>query len=130
MIIDTSALLAIMLNESERLDFIRAIKADESDRLISAASYVEAGLKLVALRRPDPIRVLDRAIDELGMQVAPLSLEQAQAAIDARERFGKGRHPAQLNYGDCIVYALSKVTGEPLLFKGDDFVHTDVTRVL
>ncbi len=127
MVIDTSALLAILLGEREARPFRIAILTDPAPRL-SAASYVEAALKVDRL--PNDVGAdLDSLIEELGLVVEPLSVEQARLARAAARRFGKGIHPAGLNFGDCLVYALAIETREPLLFKGEDFSRTDVAAV-
>jgi ribonuclease VapC len=126
MIVDTSALLAILLSEAEARQYSTAISLDRV-RLLSTASYVEAGLKLTALGI-DAIARLDRALTFLDLRLVDVTPEHAREAVRARRIYG--RAPARLNFGDCIVYGLAKTTGEPLLFKGDDFTHTDVARVL
>ena len=87
---------------------------------------------MVALgRRGEPgLEQMQALIERLELEVVPLSDDQAKLAIEAFRRFGKGRHPAGLNYGDCFSYALAKATGEPLLFKGDDFSQTDIKRAV
>lgn len=95
---------------------------------MSAASYLEAGIVVDAQGDPVMSRRLDDYMQEARIAIEPVTEEQARIARQAYRDFGKGSgHPAQLNYGDCFAYALAKVTGEPLLFKGDDFVHTDLT---
>ena len=128
MIIDTSALLAIFFAEPERDDFLRILATAESTSM-SAATYAEAGI--VADCRAEPVvsRRLDELIETLRMEIVPLTAKQAGIAREAYRDFGRGSgHPAKLNYGDCFSYALAKDTGEPLLWKGDDFGHTDVRR--
>ena len=122
MIVDTSALLAVILDEPEARHFAGVIEHSFNPRL-SAASYLEAALRLEYI---DQAARLDDFVGRLGLSVEPVTAEQARIAVMANRRFGKGRHPAALNYGDCFVYALAKVTGEPLLFKGDDFGRTDI----
>lgn len=129
MIVDTSALVAILLNESEALALTEALLATRAPKL-SSASYVEAALKLVEVGSRDPVAQLDDAVASLGLVVTAVDHVQARAAVLARLQFGKGRHPAGLNYGECFAYALAKVTGEPLLYKGDDFARTDVISAL
>ncbi len=127
MIIDTSALLAILRAESEATSFARTIEKANVRRL-SAANYVEAGA--VIDRSGDPIA--SRRLDEL-IRIANISIEtvtetQAKLAREAYRDFGKGSgHPAGLNFGDCFAYALAREMGEPLLFKGNDFTHTDIS---
>ena len=129
MIVDTSALLAVLLSEPDYSDFALALSEVER-RLPSTVSYVEAGLKLTSLGL-DAVPLLDSALVNLSLTTVDVSLEHAREALRARLVYGRGSgHPAKLNFGDCIVYGLAKVTNEPLLFKGDDFTHTDVARVL
>ena len=126
MIVDTSALFAIMAGEPERSDLLAAIQAAPSV-LISAATYVELGVVIDARGDPLDSRALDDLLRNLGVEVAPVTEEQATVARAAYRDFGRGSgHPARLNVADCFSYALSRVSGEPLLFKGDDFTHTDV----
>jgi ribonuclease VapC len=126
MVIDTSAIVAILFNEPERRTFNEAIEAAES-RLMSAATFVEASMVVESRFGPRGLRELDLFIERAGIELAAVDAEQAQAARRAFSRFGKGRHRAGLNYGDCFSYALASVLGQPLLFKGDDFGQTDVT---
>lgn len=125
MVIDTSALVAILLKEPVADRLIAAIDADHS-RLVSAATVVE--LSLVILGRygeaGDP--QLDRLLRSMGAEVVPVGDAQVALARDGALRFGRGRHDAALNFGDCFSYALSVERGEPLLFVGDDFAKTDV----
>jgi ribonuclease VapC len=127
MVIDTSAILAILFGEPEAAIFAEAIERD-AVRLISAASALEAAI-VVESELGDPgARELDLLLFKAGITIAPISPEHLAAARHAFRVFGKGRHAAALNFGDCFSYALSRSTGEPLLFKGDDFPHTDVAR--
>jgi ribonuclease VapC len=128
MIIDTSALLAILQDEAERRSFNEAIEAADSRRL-SAASFVEASIVIDARFGAEGLRSLDRFIELAGIEIVPVDVEQARTAREAYLRFGKGRHRAALNFGDCFSYALATSLREPLLFKGSDFGHTDVGRV-
>lgn len=125
MVLDTSALVAILQNEPERRAFIEAIEAADAC-LISAATFVEISIVIEARHGAEGLRDLDRFTVTAGMAMVPVDAEQAHLARGAFSRFGKGRHRAALNYGDCFSYALAIATGEPLLFKGDDFGHTDV----
>jgi ribonuclease VapC len=125
MVIDTSALLAILQDEPERRRFNESIEAADS-RVMSVATFVEASILLESRFGAEGLRDLDQFIERAGIELAPVDLEQARVARAAFGRFGKGRHPAALNYGDCFAYALARVLGEPLLFKGDDFSQTDV----
>src|SRR5918998_1129732 len=126
MIIDTSALVAILQREPERRAFIEAIEAADA-RLMSVATFVEISIVLEVRHGAEGLRDLDHFIGRAGIELVPVDDEHGGVARTAFSRFGRGRHPAGLNYGDCFSYALAISTGEPLLFKGDDFVHTDVT---
>lgn len=126
MVIDNSALLAILSDEPERSRFVEQIEADGT-RLISAATLLETALVIEARRGEAAGRELDLFIHRAGMSIVPVDAEQAEIARLAWRRYGKGRHRARLNFGDCFSYALAKVSGEPLLAKGSDFIHTDVT---
>jgi ribonuclease VapC len=129
MVIDTSALVAILFGEPEAEAFAEAIEQDPV-RLMSAASVLEAAI-VVESELGDPgARELDLMLYKAGITVVPFSPEHLAAARHAFRVFGKGRHAAALNFGDCFSYALSKSTGEPLLFKGADFPRTDVARHL
>ncbi len=128
MVLDTSALLAVLQDEAERRSFNEAIEAADSVAL-SVASFVETSIVIEARHGAEGLRALDRFIERSGIVVAGVDLEQGRAARDAFSRFGKGRHAAALNFGDCFSYALATVLGEPLLFKGEDFARTDVARV-
>lgn len=127
MIVDTSALITIMLNEAEAPGFERLIASSPSSR-ISAANYLEAGIVVDSRHNPVVSRELDRLINVADIQIVEVTAEHARIARRAYADFGRGSgHPAQLNFGDCFAYALAISTDEPLLFKGDDFIHTDVT---
>jgi ribonuclease VapC len=125
MVIDTSALVAILQDEPERRCFNEAIEAAPRRRL-STATLVEASIVIEARYGADGIRELDLLIATASMQPMPIDAEQALAAREAFRRYGKGRHPAKLNFGDCFSYALARVLDEPLLFKGTDFSKTDI----
>ena len=125
MVLDTSALVAILLGEPEAPRFAEAIDAATSC-LLSAASLLEASIVVETRKGEVAGRELDLLIYRAGIEIVPVDQEQTEIARDAWRRFGKGRHRAALNYGDCIAYALAKVSGAPLLFKGDDFSHTDL----
>ena len=125
MVIDTSALLAILLNEPERRRFNELIAAS-GKRLLSAASLVEAGMVLEVRGGEAAGRELDLFLHRARFEVVPLDADQAEIARTAFRRYGKGRHPAGLNFGDCLAYAAAKATGEPLFFKGEDFSKTDI----
>ena len=128
MILDTSALLAILQNEPERRSFNAAIE-DAASRSMSTATFVETSIVIGARYGGDGLRDLDLFIAKAEIVLVPVDAEQAHAARDAFLRFGKGRHPAGLNYGDCFSYALAKTLGEPLLYKGNDFSQTDVGTI-
>ncbi len=127
MVIDTSALMAILNREPEGPAFRDAIKL-APNRLISAATRVEAAIVAVGRKGGAGLEELTALIRVLKLNVVPFTDEHASMAIQAFQRFGKGRHPAGLNYGDCFSYALATATGEPLLFKGDDFTQAHVSR--
>ena len=128
MVIDTSALIALLGMEPEAARLAAAIEADGT-RLISAASVFEAAVVIESRYGPDGGRELDLLVAKAGLSVEPVTAQQAEIAREAWRRFGKDRHPASLNFGDCFSYALARVTGEPLLFKGTDFPQTDVAVV-
>lgn len=126
MIIDTSAVLAILLDEPDRPRFEDAIAGDAFPR-ISAASYLEAGIVIDRRRNPLQSRILDDFLADAEVAIEPVTAEQVMVARAAYRDFGRGSgQSSKLNYGDCFAYALAKVTGESLLFKGDDFAHTDI----
>jgi ribonuclease VapC len=125
MVIDTSALLAIFLGEPERKAFLDSIFQAET-RMISAANVLETGIVLEARRGESAGREFDLFVVRTNLQIISLDSEQVEIARSAWRKYGKGRHPAGLNLGDCFAYALAKFTGEPLLAKGDDFAATDV----
>jgi len=125
MVIDTSALLAIFLAEPERKQFLKLITEAES-RLISVANVFETGVVLEARRGEAAGREFDLFLNHARVEMVAFDAEQVEVARAAWRRYGKGRHPAGLNFGDCFAYALAKVRGEPLLAKGDDFLRTDV----
>jgi ribonuclease VapC len=128
MVVETSAVLAILLEEPEAAEFAQLIE-DDPMPLISAASVFEAGIVLLSRYGPDARGDLQEFLAQGGLQVEPVTAEQADLALEAYQRFGKGRHPAGLNFGDCFAYALCKATGQPLLFKGQDFSLTDLATV-
>ena len=125
MVIDTSAILAILQGEPERRIFLEAIEAVDSTR-ISVASFVETSIVIESRYGAEGLRDLDRFISRASIELVSVDAEQGQLARSAFSRFGKGRHRAGLNYGDCFSYAAAISLGEPLLCKGDDFIHTDV----
>lgn len=129
MVLDSSAVIALLLDEPDA-DSMRLAIADSAVRLMSAANLVEASLVIENRNGEAGGRELDLLISRLGIVIVPVDAEQAADARRAWRRYGRGRHAAGLNYGDLFSYALSRTTGEPLLFKGDDFTKTDVARVL
>ena len=125
MVVDASALLAILQAEPEARGFAEAIEAAASPTL-SVVSFVEASMVLDSRYGAAGRDWLDRLLRECGMEPVPVDLEQARIARDAFRDFGKGRHPARLNFGDCFSYALARQRSETLLFKGGDFALTDI----
>jgi ribonuclease VapC len=130
MIIDTSAIIAILRDEPQARSYARAI-ADATSRRVSAVNFVESAVVIDAGRDPIATRRFDDFIREANISIEPVSERQARIARDAYRDFGKGGgHPARLNFGDCFAYALAKSAGEPLLFKGNDFRHTDIVAAV
>jgi len=125
MVIDTSALTAILQDEPERRVFNEAIEAAETCAM-STASFLETSMIIESRYGPDGTRDLDLFISKARITFASVDADQAYVARDAFRRYGKGRHPASLNFGDCFAYALAKMLDEPLLFKGNDFALTDI----
>jgi ribonuclease VapC len=130
LIIDTSALIAILRDEADAPDIALAIERAEI-RKISAANYLETAVVIDASRDPIASRRFDELVDTAELRVEPVTHDQARIAREAYRDFGKGSgHKASLNFGDCFAYALAKSTGEALLFKGSDFSHTDLEPAL
>ena len=125
MVLDTSAVVAILSNEPERERFV-ALIGRSVNRRISAANRVEATLVVEGRKRDAGRADLDLFLAEAEVEIVPVTPEQVEIACAAFRRYGKGRHPARLNFGDVFAYALAKTTGEPMLFKGDDFARTDI----
>jgi ribonuclease VapC len=125
MIIDTSALVAVLDQELEAERIVRTL-ASAPERILSAANLVEVGIVTQARRGDDGARDLDLLLAKLRVDIAVVTANQADIARKAFRRYGRGRHAANLNFGDCFAYALAKDTSAPLLFKGDDFGQTDV----
>jgi ribonuclease VapC len=121
-------LLAILQDEPERRAFNEAIETAESRR-VSAATFVETSIVVESRFGAEGVRALDRFLELGDIEVVQVDVQQARCAREAFTRFGKGRHPAGLNFGDCFSYALAKVMSEPLLFKGDDFAKTDALPI-
>ena len=128
MVIDSSALIAILLGEPEATDFAKAI-ASASKRLVCAFSLLEAGIVIEAKKGEAGGMELDILIHRTGMEIIAMNGEQVELARKAWREYGRGRHPADLNIGDCCAYALAKYAGERLLFKGDDFAKSDIRSV-
>ncbi len=126
MVVDTSALVALLTMEPESARLAAALESDPI-RLISAATVVETGLVIESRYGSAGSRELDLLIAKAGLSIESVTPQQAELVREAWRRYGKGRHSAGLNFGDCFSYALARMTGEPLLFKGDDFTHTDIT---
>jgi ribonuclease VapC len=130
MIIDTSVVIAILRSEPEAKSYARVI-ADAATRRVSAVSFVESAVVIDASRDPVATRRFDDFITEANISIEPVTEVQARIAREAYRDFGRrSGHPAKLNFGDCFAYALARTSGEPLLFKGNDFVHTDITSAL
>ena len=125
MTLDSSVLVAILFGESGHLDLVDRILAADEPR-ISAPTVVEASLVFAGRRRSRAAGEVDALVRELGMTVVPFGERESQAAIAAFLRYGRGRHPAALNFGDCFAYAAAAVAGDSLLFVGDDFRKTDI----
>ncbi len=130
MIVDTSAIVAILRDEPDAAAYATAI-AGSKIRRVSAVNYMEAAAVIDASRNPIASRKFDDFFRDASFAVESVTAEQARIAREAYRDFGKGSgHPARLDFGDCFAYALAKVMGEPLLFKGDDFKHTDLASAL
>jgi len=127
MVIDTSALMAVFLNEPEREEFLELILKAEK-RLLSAATMVETGIVLEARRNEVAARELDLFLHEAEIEIISVDRTQAEQARVAFRKYGKGRHPAALNFGDCFTYALAIVSGEPVLAKGDEFQRANLKK--
>src|ERR1700747_214787 len=127
MVIDTSAIVAIALNEADAAELEVRI-ADDPVRLISAATVLEATIVLETRLGDAGGREFDLWLLKIGAEIVPIDAEQTNVARRAWRRYGKGRHAAALNYGDCFSYALAVTRGEHLLFKGEDFTKTDIKR--
>ena len=127
MVLDSSAVVAILLREREGSAFVKAL-ASAGTAIIGAPSLLE--VQMVLLREyPDTVEAeLERFLSAFDVTLLPFGPDEYRNAAEAFRRYGRGRHPARLNFGDCMAYAVSKATGEPLLFKGADFAKTDVTR--
>jgi ribonuclease VapC len=129
MVLDTSALLALLLDEPEAESFRIALEGDDS-RLVAAVTLLETAIVIEARKGEAGGRELDLLIHKADMTIVPVDAEHVAEARRAYRRYGRGRHAAGLNFGDVFAYALARATGEPLLFKGDDFARTDIRCVL
>ncbi|MEZ5332690.1 MAG: type II toxin-antitoxin system VapC family toxin [Thermoanaerobaculia bacterium] len=129
MVLDTSALLAILQDEPGRRRFTEAIEAAESC-LLSVASFVEASIVVEARFGAEGVRDLDLLLERAGIEIGGVDAEQGRLARQAFSRYGKGRHEAGLNFGDCFAYALARALARPLLFQGGDFARTDTVAAL
>ena len=125
MIVDTSAVLAILLQEADARRYAEAIRTASRSRM-SVANVLEASIVVESRGGAAAGRELDIFLNRAGMELVPVTIEHVDSARHAWRRFGKGNHPAPLNFGDCFAYALADVSGETLLFKGDDFSQTDI----
>jgi len=125
MIVDTSAIVAILYREPEAAAFVQLIHDADICRL-SVASYAELSMVIESQLGPEGMRQAEAFLRRAGITLEPVTLDQGELARQAFLDFGKGRHKAGLNFGDCFSYALAKAVGEPLLFKGDDFSRTDI----
>lgn len=125
MVIDTSAVLAILLAEPERGHFLKLL-SESAIRLVSAANVLETSIVVESRRGEAAGRELDLFLHRAKVEIVPVDEEQVSIARYAWRKFGKGRHPAALNFGDCFAYALTKTSNEPLLAKGGDFPRTDL----
>ena len=129
MVVDTSAVVAILLREPEA-DSFAGMVVDSPLRVMSVVTRVELSFVVEGRLREAGRTDLEQLLRDLRIELAAVTPEQAEIAIEAFRRYGKGRHPAGLNIGDCFAYALAKATGHPLLFKGDDFAQTDIRPAL
>jgi ribonuclease VapC len=127
MILDTSALVAVLYGEPEARGFVERIRAADVCR-ISVANHVELSMVVESQLGPNGARQADAFLRRAGVVIEPVTIEQGDLARQAFLDFGTGRHKAGLNFGDCFAYALARATGEALLFKGDDFALTDIRR--
>jgi len=128
MVIDSSAVIAILCNEPDAKYFTTAIEGN-SNRMMSAASFLETSIVIESRYGEEGGRKLDLLLSKAQVKIEPVTSNQAETARVAFRTYGKGRHPAALNFGDCFSYALAKVSGEALLFKGNDFSKTDIKQV-
>ena len=129
-VVDTSVAMAILRGEPEAGALLDVL-ASADQRLMSAGSYLEAGIVMAHGPDPEGIELLRKLVDLAEIEIVAMTKEEADVGMEAHRLFGRGSgHPAKLNFGDCFAYALAKTRKLPLLFKGDDFVHTDVEPAL
>ncbi len=129
MVVDTSALVAVVLGEADAERYVQALQTS-AESWISAVNAVEASIVVEARHGPEAARDLHLLLDTAEVGVRPVGPDDVRFAVDAWRRFGKGRHPAGLNLGDCFAYALAHATGDVLLFRGEDFRQTDITPAI
>jgi ribonuclease VapC len=129
MVVDSSAVVAVLTGEPEAMLFVEAL-SDAARLLMAAPNALEASIVLLRRQGPPGLERLERFMATAGIDIVPFTDEMVPLATEAYERFGKGRHPAQLNFGDACAYALARHAGLPLLFKGQDFARTDITPAL
>jgi ribonuclease VapC len=129
MIVDTSAIVAMLQLEREATDMLRVLSQDGESKM-SAATYLECGIVIDGAKDPKASENLDALIRDLRIEIVPVTQTQARIARQAYRDFGKGNHPARLNFGDCFAYALAMEVGEPLLYKGHDFLQAGLGRVV
>ncbi|OEU62993.1 MAG: ribonuclease [Desulfobacterales bacterium S5133MH16] len=129
MVVDTSAVIAILFGEPETESFVRAL-ADDPKKMISAFNALESAIVIEAKKGEAGGRELDLFLHRARIEIVALNGDQVELALTAWRNYGKGNHPADLNIGDCCAYALAKYSGEPLLFKGKDFSQTDIRSVI
>lgn len=130
LVVDASALAAVVFGEPDAERFLDVLTDRVGDILIGTPTFVESAIVTEARRGPDGVRDLRMLLTELAAEQVPVDPDAAELAVGAWRRFGKGRHPAGLNLGDCFSYALAKQRDAPLLFKGDDFRQTDIASAL
>lgn len=129
MIVDTSALVAVLAAEPERMAFLTLLRANAEVK-VSAVTFFEFGMVVDRWKKPVVSRGVEPLMSLIEAEIVPVTAETARVAREAYAAYGKGNHPAKLNFGDCFAYALAKQTGEPLLFKGDDFARTDIVSAV
>jgi ribonuclease VapC len=128
-VVDTSAIMAVLYREPEFSEFL-SLMTDAESCLVSAVSYFETSMVLIGRGTPAAAKELDAFIERIAIEVVPFDYTLAKRASDAFICFGRGRHPARLNFGDCVSYALAQTRGLPLLYKGNDFARTDIVSAV